>query len=377
MNTTPWQEKWASLLAVTPLHNPWTFQAVDPSGTLFSDPIPLPCTSASVTFDEAWAPHVQAGATLPLETGADMTLLDPRANVRLEIRAGYQDEPTATPDLQLLASLALRDRVARRPANTVDLRASSDEALVQDDIYRGGGLARTGINEWIENLLYLTTGQWLTLDSDFPAAHRPDLVADIDLPLDGSMWSPMLEPLEPINAQLYSTGRGVWRLRHRPDLLLLPDFELATGPGGLVEETETGIAREGEGWSNYVVVRHRWSTGTSSGDIRRWAQVADGPYGTAAAGRKALVFTRDTYATAQFVADSAAALLRRAFTKGRTASLTAPAMYWVRPGMTAAVILPGGDMERWLVTRVQFTYPDATMAVRLRRPEVGTITTGE
>lgn len=93
-------------------------------------------------------------------------------------------------------------------------------------------------------------------------------------------------------------------------------------------------------------------------------------------GRHALQVTRNNAGSVGTAQESAAAILRRAVTRGNSVDLLALAHWWLRPGDTVSVQLPVGEPAQQLVSRVSFGLTDGRMSVVTRQPLNVEITTG-
>jgi hypothetical protein len=147
------------------------------------------------------------------------------------------------------------------------------------------------------------------------------------------------------------------------------------GTGGTLTSSETSLSRKLFG--NTVLVKYSWYDGDQRTAFG-YAEVTSGPLAVSAVGRKVIEREYERKGTAAQAKASAAALVRRAITRGRSMSLEFEhAPFWLRPGQTITVQLPTGPQERHLVSRVDFDIPSGRGHVRTRQPENVSIETGE
>lgn len=375
--TDPWDAQAESAVRQT-LRHVATARATHAS---WPDPVPLDVTSGTVTFDETWAPHVQASLTcaLPADAGT-LADLDPRALVRVEIDAGYTYPGGAT-DVHQLADLGLRERPVRRPAGQMILSAASDEALVQDAGPLFDDVVSTPlweVGEAITGRLPIPLGYTPTLLNTLPPA------ATVSAYLDSTTdhWPTLKEWADAAEAWLYDRGDRTWVLRLRPTTAGQPVHLLKSGAAGTVIDSDAMLSREP--WANFVQVVHSWTAPDDTPQAvvgRAW--VASGPHqgwddalARPLPGMKAYVERRTTPGTVASATAAARAILVRKLRAASTHTITARSAYWVRPGHTVAVQLPTGAEELHLVAAVSFDLATCQMTVTTRQPDTTPISTG-
>lgn len=376
--TAPWDDRAEAAVRQT-LRHVVVARATHPD---WPEPIPLDVIGGTVTFDETWAPHVQASVTCALPSdAATLAALDPRRLVRVELDVGYI-YPGGVQDVHLLANLGLRERSVRRPAGQVILVAASDEALVQD----AGPL--------LDSVLMAPSwevGAAIIARLPIPLGYAPTIVntvpgtatATAHLDSTTDQWPAFKEWADAAQAWLYDRGDRVWVLCSRPTVAAQPVHLLKTGANGTVVDSDTTLSRDS--WANMVVVRHEWtdSDGTAQTVIGR-AWVTSGPHqgwdqynSRPLPGLRTYIDKRDTPGTVDSARASAYAILTRLLRAASSVTLTARSAYWVRPGMTVAVQLPTGGEELHLVTKVTFDLATCQMTITTRQPDTSvTINTG-
>lgn len=349
--------------------------------------------SASLIFDESWSPHVQLQMTCRLPDDPTLALLDPRTGARIGIRAGYVYPDgrgsDAEFDIHDLVNLRITRREVRRPQNDLILTAMSEEYQAQRVPWYAAAVPNPGSTVRTEDALaqlingvYQAGGGWFggyqsTIGTEngvgedwTPANWLPDTPVGTQ-----TMWSLMAAVADAHDVWLYHDGIRDWQMRPRPRTAApIAAAQLRVGPTGNLTETSSETSTE-SGWANAVHLIHQWTD--NNGNPHRLATraaIADGPMSVSVAGYHGVTVTRSTPTNQVNIRASAAALVRRAVTRGRGYRLTAPAMYWLRPGDTVTVELPTGGQERHLVVSVRFEYPQGLMHVSTRLPESVTIT---
>lgn len=352
--------------------------------------------SASVTFDESWSPYAQAQLTCRLPGDATLAALDPRLGKRLRLSAGYTypDAPTVVPDVWPLADLGITRRSVRRPQGDLILSAMGDEILTQEALFYPGMITTTVYTAAgaISNLLYGLTGRYPGVDpavinvgrnSDGSAWAEADWLPEVGG--SSTFWSIIETVADSYGLWAYDltldrdgewpegAGDSGWYITTRPMKAASSAAQLRTGPAGTLTSTEATTSRE-DGWANSVTLVHEWETAAGVRKrVSRRRSVASGPMSVAAIGYHAIRVDRTTPTTGDRASEAAASMVRRTITRGRSYTLTAPALYWLRPGDTATVQLPTGAQERHLIARVEFAYPAGLMTLTTRLPESVTI----
>lgn len=311
----------------------------------------------TLTFDESRAPRVELHATIP-DDAALATTLDPRIGVRVEVDAGYLDA-AGTEDAYTIADLGLR--AVRRSVGTADLlelTAASDEALVIDASPAVTG-AWTGTPANIIAALItasISPRPKITITATGGASATLDPVTD--------RWTTIDDLADQITADVYDNGLREWVIAPRvtaaattPDLTIIPGT-----PGTLIAADRTAARDE---WANYVTVRYRWRSGTTDNEVLATAYAASGDYLiTGPSGKRSLIFDRTTPTTQAAANAAAATLLARSLTRGRSVTVTTISAYWIRPGSTLAIRLPGDTAATpHLVSSVMFRADGAMTAV--------------
>ncbi len=338
----------------------------------FPSPITLDIQDGTLGWDETRAPRVRA--TLRCKVPADQATLDsldPRAGVRVVISAGYV-RPGGIEDVQVVADLGLRSRRVQRPGNVMELEAASDEALVID--------ASPSVVETITAASVPLAVQGLVYASINP---RPYVeirttagAASVAVNPVTDRWETIRDLIDRAGIQVYDDGTRRWAIEARPELVGDTAAVLKVGANGTVETSDTGLDRDG--WSNYVLLRYTWRDATTGAEqrVNATAYVSTGTYAiTGDSGRKIYAEDRDVQTTQAEANSAAGALLARQITRGRSLSLTAVSMWWLRPGMTVSVQTPLGSPERHLVSAVSFDLATDRMSVVTRMPLATTYVT--
>lgn len=364
--TAPWDEQAPDALR-EPLTHLATLAVVTPDGTEL--PLDPHRSGGTVTFDEAWSPHVEARVTVVVPTDqGTLDALDPRAGARLVVRAGYR-YPSGREDVHELADLCLRSRPVRRPASTADLTAHSDEVRLQDTTPLGDTRTLAGTMAVRAALGDLITWALPGTTVALEATSTETLGDPLTVTTGADLWGTLADLADRINAWVYVDGQRTWRVVDRPALAGVSAYQLEVGPAGTLTDTTSDLSM-GE-WGNAVLVEY--PDGTSV-----WAKATTGDLAVGTAPTKVVKVTRSADGGSPAARKAVAqAVLRRALSRGRGFTLTAPAAYWLRPGHTITAALPTGPQERHLVARVAFDLATGAMTVTTRVPDDGaTILTG-
>lgn len=374
--SAPYQGRAAAALA-EPLRHHATVTAVPRTGPEIEL---APDDSLAVTFAEDWSPYAQATVTAALP-GLDLDRLDPRAGCRLRIRAGYVYQ-NGQEDVHPLADLGLRTRDVSLPANTLTLTAASAEALAQD--YRftwNPSLNRDGVNEVTHSLLSAVFGGGgYQLFSDFPARTEASGLTDFDANISDGLWMALDDVAGRTGKRIWCDEAGAWRIGPRVTAAGRAVLELIDGDAGTLVDANDSLTREE--WFNSVLLRYRWTEELPEGDkvYTRYgrAAVTSGPLSVAAAGRKAYVEQIEGRRIGEATANKiAGAKLANLATRGKSYRVQAIAAYWLRPGMTVSIQLPGRAADLHLVQSVRFQPFTGLMELVTRNPGSAGITLGE
>lgn len=364
MSTAPWAPIAPDALRGSLFHD-YALTAHSPG----ADPIPLDVDgSASLTFNEGWAPHVQltgARCRIPADQ-ATLDALDPRTGTRVAVHAGYV-YPGGRRDVHLLADLALRTRPADRPANLLTLSAYSDEVRVQDTIPLGDGLRTYPPTDRVTDVVADLVARCIGATVQITATSSATLDTAVIVTASSDLWGVAVELADRIGAWLYVDGPGQWHLTDRPTLAGGAVHNLSTGPAGTLTETTADLSLTD--WGNGVLLEY-------PDDTTAYAYATSGPFSITAAPLKVVkVRRRANVGTTADRQAAAASVLTRALSRGRGFTLTAPAAYWLRPGHTITAQLPTGPQERHLVSAVTFELGAGLMRATTRVPDDTTTTT--
>lgn len=310
----------------------------------------LDVESLVLTMDEAWAPHARLELTVALDA-ADATHLDSRKGVRIVVALGYRYTGGAL-DQHPAANLTLWAWSYAGPGR-INVEAQGDELLLmgwtplaQTRSYAVG----SPIVDVITDLLAMALGRAASVE--VPRTAR--LVEPLTVTTGASFWDVVKSLSEQAGIWTYADSLGTWRIAERPRALGQAVVQATTGPNGIVTEAEPAMTRDD--WANTVVMTY------PTGQIA-YATQPDGPFGTAAVG---VVAARESTSApwpgSIAAAQGCASLLALKITRGNANSLTALAAWWVRPGHT--ITTP--DLDRVIVSRVRFSYPDSLMTITTR-----------
>lgn len=369
---TPWAADTPELLT-EPLTHLAAADVLLPSG----ETVPVTLLECTVSFDETTAPRVSANVTAELP--GDQALLDridPRTGARLLVAAGYL-RPDDLEDVHQLCDLGLRTRRVNRdeaaPDGTMTLAALGDEALLVDNAPSNGGSVSTANTVDAIKAVVAMVLPGATVNTAVTSS-GPGIT---EAPL-GDKWTRVQDWSDSIDAQTYDDGTRTWWVRTQPTLGAVA-ADLTTGPAGTIYGSDTGLDRD-DGFYNRVFITYEWrdETNPDAPVDRRVVtvrSVTTGPYAATVGNTRTLELSRDVRTTQARADAAAAALVKRTVTRGRSFRVTAPGMYWLRPGHTVTLALPLGDPELHLVASVSFDLVRGEMTVTTRLPD-GTYTIG-
>jgi hypothetical protein len=314
-------------------------------------------------YDETRAPRLQGTLVCVMPaTQAEVDRLDPRMGVRVELDCGYLRQG-GTEDVATIMDVGLRRVRLNYADNTMTLTVAGDEAMVAD--------AAASATSKVNTATHAAGIQQLLGEAIAPAPVLSASVTGGAVTVDPvpDRWTAIQDLADRLEAAVYDDGLRNWFLKPVPTLASTPDLELRTGEGGTVLVPEAELSREA--WWNYVQLVYKWRNSSGAEQqLTSTAYVSAGPYAISGDAGKRILLDERRVQTTQAVANAAsAAVLRRQLTRSRSFTFQAIAAYWVRPGMTARVTLPGGKAELHLVSRVTFTPLAGTMTVDTRLPD--------
>lgn len=334
---------------------------------LAGEPVELALTGATVTFDDSWAPHIQARLDVTAEDAdALQAVLDPRYRCRVTLDAGYV-YGGGTEDMHELATLHLRT-----VGGELRMEADSDEGLAQDRKWTpaDGTPPRSGINElavWVANKAAYPEAAEVV--STFPPGHGATMLTELELEPGAGFWDLLADAANRCGVWVHVGTDGRWYIKARPQLAATSAAKLSAGPGGLLTEyPHKSLDRDT--FRNAVCLSYVWQDDARNEYTVHGTAAATGPgrVGGDRIGWLTYHEQRDGPVT-QTQADAAAqTVLSYRLTRGNGYELTGVAAYWLRPGMTVTVQPKHGAQERHLVQAVTFDLIKGLMTVTTREP---------
>lgn len=322
-----------------------------------------------LTFDEGWTPHVQATITIPIGNIAevDRAVLDPRGRgIHITIAYGYASMAGSGGQDNDYVELRLASVRYDRPEGTLTLVAVSQEmALVEavsvtEDRSFVAGDWTSGV---VQNLIGWA-GAGSLLDTTAGAANKA-IGAALTIEKGRPFWPYLVDLVDRLGLWLYSDGIGnrfVLATRPTGDNTPTTSHTIRSGALGTLLDASYEMSRED--WATTVIVRHRWRTAAGvEGSAYGWARST-----IPVQYHKTLVIDRDVPATDTGASGSAAAILSRMETRGKTWSGEALAAYWLRPGHRVTVERWDGWTESCMVARVTYRPLRGTMQLTTRAP---------
>lgn len=318
----------------------------------------LALLGGDLTLDEGWTPRGQLSAVIPnVFTLEQLAAIDPRTSiVRATVTAGYV-HPDGTVDVHQLFDGHLRTRDVKRPANTVELQAWTDEGLAHDARWMETDLFKSfaGVTEALEWFASYSTGTTVTIDSSVGSAYRADLTASIPTSPGRQVWEFMDELCLAAGVHCYVDPDGEWKIRGKVDEASTTDITVLAD----VTDSEDGLTRDQDYYSA-AVIKYSWTD--ALGD----PHTIFGRYGTLPG--KVYYAERETAAT-QGTADAAAqSVVQSLSTRGDSYTGISPACYWLRPSRTVRVTLADGTSSDQILKSVVFQLAAGTMRTTTRQP---------
>lgn len=317
-------------------------------------------------FDEARAPRVICRADVALPKIATRAWIDPRAQVRGYVAAGYGEG--GDPGSFLLANLGLRGRRIRHGDGVLELDHAGDEALMIDGAVSASSLSAASTLAAIEALVTQTITA-ATFTTSLAGGSGPAVA--IDKVTD--RWATAADLTDQLgNVDVYDDGYRHWHIADRPTTVGTITATYKTGPGGTISRLDEVDNREE--WYNYARLVYRWTdSGGTDHEVVGAKSITSGPFAAVAGvNRRMYQEVRELEATSTTAATAAASVLRRLMSRGRTLTFRARADLLLRPGHSIRVEHADQAWEH-LVSRVTLD-SSGWMEVTTRYPEAYTIT---
>lgn len=344
-------------------HQDYRIVAKHPS---WASSIDLAPTVADITYDETRAPRVEFTMSMPVPSMSVINQLDPRTGVRIDVYVGYISE-SGTRWVYRIADLGLRDRRVSRPADEMTLEASSDEMLLIDNSpVVQKFMVSPSITNAMEQLIH--EGVRGAVISEETTQGQEAIVLETVT----DRWNTVADLADRIGVQVFDNGLREWFIKDQP---LMDPAQIAgtliVGENGTIINSESGQSRDE--WANSVHLNYTW-TDVGDGEQREvngWAYQKTGAFATTGpAGIKTYYESRNVPSGVSAANASARSILKRVMSRANSVTLTAVAMYWLRPGMTINVKLPERNTEMHLVSSVKFNITDGTMQVVTRQADL-------
>jgi hypothetical protein len=297
-------------------------------------------SSGDVTLDET-ATYAVANFTIPLLTLEQVDAIDPREGVRTVITLGGRP-----------FDLGVRERTVDHAAKTIDIRAASDEELLDDYAPLADDTAPVAMASSIRAVVNYVLGVVIPGAALESTPANDAAVAEVDAltwQAGTTAWEFLLGIVTSASLRLFCDEKRDWRLV--PSSYLIPGVVSAM-PTNSKEGTDT-LSRDGEAWVTGVVCIYEWNDGTTS---QRRVDAAGVP------GKVNVI----RFSTPYPGPGAAAMRLNRLRGQGRTQTGTSFANYNASPGMEARFTLPGTFDQIGRLQKVTFPMLDGFMALGAR-----------
>lgn len=355
----------------------------------------LDVISAQVTLDESWSPYAQATILLAAPSTEILDALDPRDDVRISLFLTQEygtSKPIATLTTQFGGSgktiagmttawtgkflyeittqyytpyntfgvragsrrpfdLTLRERSIDRTDGTVELRLSSDEALLQDYALvatTAATAASTDIRTTVQTVLNLINRE---LE---PGAATGTFTATSGIWEPGQTAWDYLEPLvQAAGLRLYCDERRNWYLVEDQAEV---EGSITLSSIGTMTKGNDVISRDSQEWYDAVVCKYQYVDGSGN-------TITEYDVASTTGFSKVLTLEFDT---AKPAGGQAARILQRAEGRGRVNDIRAISDYTTSPGITASISLPDTDTQIGNIAAVTWNFPEDEMDIKTR-----------
>lgn len=328
---------------------------LDPAGNAVPAIAPVAPAGRYVADSSRW-PRAEATLTIPTAITPDRTAspVSPYGgSLLLDVGASF----LGVERWFRLATLDVIETTIDRPAGTIDVRAVSHEARVDEDRIDSRATTSSGTGTaLVISLVRGTLGSSHPVDNRVPPGSDPSYAAGAFV-LAGPKWGVVEAIADASGFEAYFDYAGTLVLRLPPTKSTSPQVHYTTGDGG----TLTGYT-SGRGWAyNRVAQVYETSAGASGAGrlVGLWedtnpssATRVGGPYGRHTWMPDAIRV--DTLPTAAVANRAAATIARRAGAAFRSVDLRTIPSPWIEPGDTASVEFLGGMIELLLVGRIEF-----------------------
>lgn len=320
--------------------------------------------SGTLIYAEDYSPGARLSATIPNSfTPAELAKLDPRdpqhRPVTVTVEAGYI-WPDGAEDVHVVFTGQLDRRVAKTSASVVDIEATTAETLTQeggwmgDEVFQTYGGVREAVNAWLTYAL----GKAPYLTSTVAFGTRPDLVTGVQVSTGTDMWSLIDQVTNAADLRVYVDDAGAWHLEAKPRVAAVTSAFLSMGNGGIVDNADDTLSRDG--YYTSAVLVYEWTD--AGGTARKVIGKYGAPSGKVYSARLSIPVT-------QAVANAAALVrVRNLSTRGAGYQTAGVPCWWLRPGHTVEVSLANGTTARHIAREITFDLTGATMTVTTREP---------
>lgn len=357
VNTAPWSA--AVLDVVTrPFQSVLTVTAyVAGFGT------PLRVTAADLSIDGRRAPRYILTVKAAWPPDGVLAQLTPWSNASLIVDAGYV-LPGGSVDSQRIGRFRLTEAVRDSVEQTIELTAESEESIpIGYPLDTESTVATAEATTKVAAAKALIEGAFpgQTITWTVPAdVDKDQTFATTQATRYGDdRWEAVTDWLESIDAKAYSTGWLAWTIE-QPRLIAdaAVRARLKTGPGGTI--TQLRIAEtKARGYATRVMVQWVSRSGSTTTTTTVIAKTNLTPVQLRKVTRNRPVENGPKVARQ---------ILRRALRRTHQVTLSAAALYWLRPGHAATIDRPDGGQDRVLIDSVRFDLVAGTMDLVGRTP---------
>lgn len=309
--------------------------------------------AARVDQDISSTPATRATVTVADVPESYLDRLDPRRDLILSIRAGYDTGDYSWGDIHPICQVKV-SRIVRDESGRGVIYGASVEQTILDNAELDPALDVTGVaaHTLVAQLAAAAGGYIETNGLTGPATtlRSEDAWDGIQEICNNQLWRVAADP------------SGVLQLRAAPTGAETSVVALTVGKDGTLIRRQLEQSRDT--YANRIRLIHEWRD--SAGVSKRIVGTATNATYDVAGNRRTATVRRATSTTQARANYAASVLLARMIRRGRAYRVTALAHYWIQPGDVITITAPGsGAAERATVEAITYS-SDGTMDLNTR-----------
>lgn len=308
---------------------------------------------ARVDQDITSTPATRATVTVADVPESFLDRLDPRRDLTLSVRAGYDTGDYSWGDIHPLCQVKV-SRITRDESGRGVIYGASVEQVILDNAELEPALDVTGVaaHTLVAQLAAAAGGY---IETNGLTGPTTTLRAE-------DAWDGIQEVCNAQSWRVAADPSGILQLRAVPLGTEASRADLTTGKAGTLIRRQLEQSRDA--YANRVRLVYEWRD--SAGVSKRIVGTSTNATYDVAGNRRTATVRRATSTTQARANYAASVLLARMIRRGRTYRVTALAHYWLQPGDVVTVTAPGtGAAERALVEAITYS-SDGTMELNTR-----------